>query len=64
MKFLRYAFTPAMAGAQEAPAVKEVPVRGPNAKMERVLQKVNGSSRFNVTSLEEQTAKALARRKA
>lgn len=62
MKFMRFAYSSALAETHEAPVSLE-PVRGRNDKMDTLLRKVNGSARYSVASLEEQTAKALAQRK-
>ena len=62
MKLMRYAYSPAGAETHEAPASR-APVRGRNGKMDALLRKVNGSTRYSVASLEEQAAKALAQRK-
>jgi len=34
--------------------------RGPNPETDAMLRKLNGSSRFRMASIEEQTAKAMA----
>jgi len=50
---------PAGLEAHEAPVSLE-PVRRRNSKMDSLLRKINGSTRYGAASLEEQTAKALA----
>jgi len=47
---------------EKAPAAAR-PSRGRNDRMDALLRAVNGSSRYAVTEIEEQAAKALARRK-
>ena len=61
MKLMRY--SPAGAAAHEAPVSKEPVRRERNAKMDAMLRKVNGSTRYSVASLEQQTTNALTQRK-
>jgi hypothetical protein len=57
-------YSPAGATAYEVP-VPNAPVRRERSeRMDALLRKVNGSTRYSVASLKEQTTKALAQRKA
>lgn len=64
MNLMRYSYSPAGTDTHETPVSKGPVRRERNAKMATFLRKVNGSTRYSAASLEEQTTKALTKRKA
>lgn len=63
MNLMHFAFSLSEAPDRETPVSKGPVRRGRNPKMDALLRKVNGSARYSVASLEEQTHKALGKRK-